>query len=255
MSTIDDSILDRYQEDGFLVQNHLVTTAELNIIRDRMTEISEGLVPTFPTDQIEYEPSASGMHPRPAVRKINQCAERDEVFLVHAKNPRILDVVESLIGPDIKLFGSQCFMKPPGGIEKPYHQDSAYFFIEPRALVTCWTALDDVTLQNGCLWVIPGSHLGELLDHDQPWKVGERVDMQVRDEQIQDSEEVPIELSEGSCSFHHSMLLHRSGANRSDKPRRGLAIHYMSARSRWTDSVKPKPDYLLLRGREYEGCV
>ena len=161
---------------------------------------------------------------RPAIRKINRCAECDEVFLALATNSRILDIVESLIGPDIKLFGSQCFMKPPGGIEKPYHQDSAYFSIEPRDLVTCWTALDDATIANGCLWVIPGSHRIGLLDHDQPWNVGDRVDMQVRDEQIDYSREVPNELKAGNCSFHHSMLLHRSGPNKTQtsRTRRGL---------------------------------
>lgn len=244
-----------YEQYGFLIREKLLTVSEIESLRLRMTQIADGLIPAFPAGQIEYEPSANGTTNHSAVRKINQCAEHDHVFRTHAKNPRILDVVESLIGPDIKLFGSQCFMKPPGGIEKPYHQDSAYFPIEPRELVTCWTALDDVTLENGCLWVIPGSHRGDLLDHDQPWKVGERIDMQVRDEQIDRTREIPIELSAGSCSFHHSMLLHRSGSNRTGTPRRGLAVHYMSSRSRWTDPIKPKPDYPLLRGDEFEGCV
>ncbi|HSG72641.1 MAG TPA: phytanoyl-CoA dioxygenase family protein [Planctomycetaceae bacterium] len=250
-----DSQIAHYERNGFLIRENLLTVSELESIRQRMREIADGLVPSFPADQIEYEPSAERTPNRLAVRKINQCAERDAVFMAHAKHPRILDVVESLIGPDIKLFGSQCFMKPPGGIEKPYHQDSAYFPIEPRALVTCWTALDDATLDNGCLWVIPGSHRGELLDHDQPWKVGERVDMQIRDEQIDDAREISIELRAGSCSFHHSMLLHRSGPNRTETPRRGLAVHYMSSRSRWTEPLKPRPGYLLLRGQEFEDCV
>lgn len=144
--------------------------------------------------------------------------------MLHATNPQILDIVESLIEPDIKLFGSQCFMKPPGGIEKPYHQDSACFAIEPRELVTCWTALDDATIDNGCQWVVPGSHQIGLLDHDQPWHVGDRVDMQVRDEQIDYTREVSNELKAGSCSFHHSMLLHRSGPNQTQSSRRGLAV-------------------------------
>jgi len=139
---------------------------------------------------------------------------------------------ERLIGGDIKLFGSQCFMKPPGGIEKPYHQDSTYFAIQPRSLVTCWIALDNVNLENGCMWVIPGSHQGELHDHSQPWDLGGRIDMQVPMEKIDRSRETPITLSAGGCSFHHSMLLHRSGPNQTESHRRGLAIHYMSSQSR-----------------------
>ena len=175
--------------------------------------------------------------------------------MAHAANDQILDIVESLIGPDIKLFGSQCFMKPPGGIAKPWHQDSAYFYVEPTNLVTCWTALDDTTLENGCLAFIPGSHHGPLLDHDQPWMVGDRVDMQVRHDQIDQTREVQIELTAGSSSFHHSMLLHRSGPNRTASSRRGLAVHYMSSRSRWTHPTLKKPNYVLLRGQEYEDCV
>lgn len=255
MSTNDGTLVTPYQRNGFVTVSGLLTSEALATIRQRMDDIASGRTAAFPPELIEFEPAADGTSDQSAVRKINQCAERDEVFMAHAANSRILDIVAALIGPDIKLFGSQCFMKPPGGIEKPYHQDSAYFTIEPHELVTCWTALDDATIDNGCLWVIPGSHLGGLLDHDQPWRVGTRVDMQVRDEQIDYTREVPNELQAGSCSFHHSMLLHRSGPNKTRSPRRGLAVHYMSSRSRWTHPTQPTPRYVLLRGQEYAGCV
>ena len=255
MPAIEGSLATQFQKDGFATVNELLTSEELDSLRRRMDAISEGRISSFPAEMIEFEPAADGNSDRPAVRKINQCAERDDVFMSHAANSRILDIVELLIGPDIKLFGSQCFMKPPGGIQKPYHQDSAYFTIEPKELVTCWTALDDATIDNGCLWVIPGSHLGGLLDHDQPWQLGDRVDMQVRDEQIDFTREVSNELNAGSCSFHHSMLLHRSGPNNTRNSRRGLAVHYMSSRSRWTHPTQPKPRYELLRGQDYENCV
>ncbi|MEQ9407648.1 MAG: phytanoyl-CoA dioxygenase family protein [Fuerstiella sp.] len=244
-----------YQREGFLIAESLLSDKALQSLRDRMTDIAAGRVPGFPKEDIEYEPGEQRDAGVPTIRKINRCAENDAVFMAVARQPEILDIVESLLGPDIKLFGSQCFMKPPGGIEKPYHQDSAYFTVEPRALVTCWIALDDVTIQNGCMWVVPGSHRGELHDHSQPWDVGGRVDMQVPDEKIDRSQETPIIMSAGSCSFHHSMLLHRSGRNQTDTHRRGLAIHYMSAESRWTHPSLPQPSYLLLRGREYPGCV
>lgn len=244
-----------FEANGFVIADHLLTNEELRALQRRMSEVAEGLGPSFPADMIEFEPGADGVRSRTTVRKINQCAAHDDVFMSHAANPRILDVVESLIGPDIKLYGSQCFMKPPGGIDKPYHQDSAYFTIEPTDLVTCWTALDNSTIDNGCLWVIPGSHRRDILDHDEPWQVGDRVDMQVRSDQFDRSCEVAIKLSAGSASFHHSRLLHRSGPNRTEDSRRGLAIHYMSAQSRWTHPTKAQPEYLLLRGREYEDCV
>ncbi|MCA9176101.1 MAG: phytanoyl-CoA dioxygenase family protein [Planctomycetales bacterium] len=263
---------ERYQRDGYLVLERLLAPSDIERMSERITAIAAGQVAGFPAANVEYEPGYGDPEPAtqpvgppsqatlvspggPAVRKINQCAERDEVFMQVAQDPRIVDVVAMLLGPDIKLYGSQCFMKPAGGIEKPYHQDSAYFTIEPLALVTCWIALDDVTLDNGCLWVIPGSHLGELHEHSEPWQVGDRVDMQVPEARIDRLRETPITMPAGSCSFHHSKLLHRSGPNRSLRPRRGLAIHYMSARSRWTHPSHPQPSYPQIRGQQFEGCV
>jgi ectoine hydroxylase-related dioxygenase (phytanoyl-CoA dioxygenase family) len=244
-----------YQRDGFLIASDLLPTDIIDPLRDRITAIGQGQVPTFPREDIEFEPHADGQESLAAIRKINRCAENDSVFMSAASDPRILDIVESLIGPDVKLFGSQCFMKPPGGIEKPYHQDSAYFPIEPLSLVTCWIALDEVTRQNGCMWVIPGSHLGPLHHHSQPWEIGGRIDMQVPGEKIDRDLETPITMSAGSCSFHHSKLLHRSGRNRTQSQRRGLAIHYMSAQSRWTDPNADQPLYRLLRGNEFPDCI
>lgn len=254
MNTIE-SDLEQYQRDGFVVANNLLPADFIDSLRKRITDIGEGKVPEFPVSDIEYEPGKDGNTWSTTVRKINRCAENDATFMNAAKYESILNIVESIIGTDIKLFGSQCFMKPPGGIEKPYHQDSAYFTIEPLSLVTCWIALDEVTVENGCMWVIPGSHQGELHDHSQPWTVGGRVDMQVPDDKIERSRETPITLSAGSCSFHHSMLLHRSGPNQTKSHRRGLAIHYMSAQSRWTHPTMSHPKYPLLRGREFSGCV
>ena len=253
MAVVDRTFKERYRRDGFFTVEKLLAAGELQTIRERMEDVAHERIP-YPKSDLEYEPGLNGAWDASRLRKINRCAEQDEVFRAHAANERILELVTSLIGPDVKLFGSQCFMKPPGGVEKPYHQDSAYFTIDPPEIVTCWTALDKVTVENGCLWVIPGSHQGPLRDH-QPWQLGDRIDKQVPDDQLDRTKEVAVELSAGSCSFHHSMLLHRSGPNQTQHPRRGLAVHYMSARSRWTHPTNPQPTYPLLCGQEYEGCV
>jgi phytanoyl-CoA hydroxylase len=255
MSTVRETLLDEYVRDGFAIVEDMLTPDELAELSERITEVAEGRAAGFPEKDIEYEPGRNATRSVYSIRKINRCAENDSVFMKHAGNSKVLDAVETLIGPDIKLFGSQFFMKPPGGIEKPYHQDSAYFTIEPLSLVTCWIAVDNVTLDNGCMWVIPGSHLSGIIDHSQEWDVGGRKDMQVPDEKIDLTREVPIPLRAGSCSFHHSVLLHRTGRNETNTSRRGLAIHYMSSRSRWTHPTIPKPSYALLRGKEYPDCV
>ena len=268
--SIEAPFADKYHRDGFAIVHNLLTAEALAMLRERITAVAERRVPTFPAHKLEFEPRAhAGAASIPAareqkdstaqeprrIRKINGCAEHDPVFFEQVTGERIVDHVEALIGPNIKLFASQCFMKPPGGVAKPYHQDSHYFTIDPPALVTCWIALDDVTIDNGCMWCLPGSHRGELLDHSQSWDAGDRLDVQVPDAKIDSSRETPIEMSAGSCSFHHSMLLHRSGPNHTGAPRRGLAVHFMSAQSRWTNPESPAPQYRLVRGRESPGCV
>lgn len=253
MTMLDPSLIDRYAAHGFVVASGLFDRAQVEDLRGRIGKIAAGQVSDFPEANLEYEPFAD--RSAATVRKVNRCVEFDPVLKELACGNSVLDIVESLIGPDIKLFGSQCFMKPPGGVAKPYHQDSAYFSIDPPALVTCWIALDDVTIENGCVWCIPGSHQGPLHDHSQAWDLGDRVDKQVPDNQIAIERETPITMTAGSCSFHHSMLLHRSGPNQTGQPRRGLAVHFMSAQSRWTNPAQPAPSYPLLRGREYENCV
>lgn len=244
-----------YHRDGFTVVEDVLTADELQETREHIEAIAEGRIP-FPEANLEYEPGARDKgRSLDTLRKINEAAPNDAFFMEHARHPRIMAVVTALLGPDIMLFGDQTFMKPPGGVEKPYHQDSAYFNIEPADLATCWMALDDVTLENGCLYVIPGSHLQGIRDHSQAWQVGDRTDKQVPDEAIDLTREVPITLRAGSCSFHHSVLLHRSGPNRTPHRRRGLAVHYMSARSRWTGDPADKPDYPLLHGTSHPGCV
>jgi len=254
MAELTDQQVDSYHENGFLVVDNVASPAEVAGLRQRTEEIAEGQVAGFPASSIELEPGARAGSIR-TVRKLNTCAQHDHVFLAHARHKAVLDIVEQLIGPDIKLFDSQCFMKPPGGVEKAYHQDSAYFAIEPMELVTSWTALDDVTLDNGCMWVVAGSHRQGVLEHSEPWFVGDRKDMRVPQALIDQSRERPITMSAGGCSFHHSLLLHRSTPNHSACWRRGLAVHYMSSRSRWTDPTRPQPDYLLMRGVEYPDCV
>jgi phytanoyl-CoA hydroxylase len=248
-------LVEQYNRVGFLVVPALLTGDEVEELRDRIADIVSGRVKTYRDADIEYEPGAPLVRKLENVRKLNHCERNDAVLLRTARHPGILDVVESLIGPDIKLLGEQLFMKPPGGIEKTYHQDSPYFPIDPPALVSAWVALDDVTEENGCLKVIVGSHLSGAMPHSDAWMVGERQDMKIPDQYIDRSREVPIVMSAGTVSFHHSLLMHASGPNRSTQSRRGLAMHYMTAKSRWTGKAEEKPGYVLVRGREYAGCV
>ncbi len=243
--------IDQFDRDGYLVVEDLISPDQVQALVQRIDDIAAGRT-DFPEESVEYEPGATGKERNiNSLRKINSCSIYDPLFAEHARTPAFLDAMEGLLGPDLKQFGDQLFMKPPGGMEKTYHQDSAYFNIDPMNIITIWAALDDVTLDNGCLWVIPGSHKEGLVDHSETWMVGDRQDKRIPDDAIDTTREKSIVMSVGSCSFHHSLLLHRSGPNNTPDYRRGLATHYMSAQCRWTAAPEDKPNYPLLRGREY----
>ena len=254
MAPLSQEQIDQYLQEGYTVLENALDEQAVQTLRTRVEGIAAGELP-FPDACIEFDPGAPRKRHIDNLRKINSPAAHDAFFMIHAAQKNLLDAATALLGPDIKFFADQLFIKGPGGMEKTCHQDSAYFHIEPMAILTAWVALDDVTIENGCLWVVPGSHREGLKDHSEAWMVGNRQDQKIPDAQIDRDREKPILLKAGDCSFHHSLLLHRSGPNQTDTRRRGLATHYMSARSRWTGAPEDQPDYPLLKGRAYPDCV
>jgi ectoine hydroxylase-related dioxygenase (phytanoyl-CoA dioxygenase family) len=245
-----------FERDGFVAVPNLLTPEEVAELKRRTDQIILGEVP-FPKQYIQVEPAiqrgeVTVASPIDAVRKIWELTVHDELFAAYARHPKILAVVEELIGPDIKLYADQMFLKPPlHGSVKPYHQDSPYWPIDPPALATCWLAMDDATIENGCMRFLPGSHERGIIPHyhlEGPHMVPEGY------ESFDTSEEVAVELKAGSGTFHHSLTLHQTLPNRSPHPRRAMTWAYMSARSRYT-GPPPQPQFPLLRGREYPGCV
>ena len=158
--------------------------------------------------------------------------------------------MHSLLGPDLKIYLDQTLCKPPRvGSAKPPHQDSAYWVnIDPPNLVICWIALDDATEENGCMRFVPGSHMLGVIVHKH------LEDFRVEDEDFDYSKEVCVSLKAGGCSFHHSLALHRTDTNVSDEPRIGLPVAYMAATSKYIGKP-PKPDFVLIAGKGFEGCV
>src|SRR5262249_23509350 len=154
--------------------------------------------------------------------KMTHLSYFDELFHAAAMNPRVVDVIEDLLGPDLKLYTDQLMMKPPMvGSQLNWHQDSAaWMFFVPHDHITCWIALDDSTVENGCMRVIRGSHKYGIIAH-------KHLDGFLTEEEL--ANEVAIPLPSGSCMFHHSLTLHGSHANLTPLRRRGLAIHYLRA--------------------------
>jgi phytanoyl-CoA hydroxylase len=246
--------IEQYRRDGFLVFEELFRREEAAALLARLEDLVLERMPRPEGIRMQIEPAvqrgeAVAASPMERLRKVEGLVEHDDAFGRLARDPRILDVMQDLVGPDIKLFRDALMMKPPRhGSAKPYHQDSAYWQIDPPDLVSVWMALDDATLENGCMRVIPGSHTWGMLRHQH------LQDYQVDEAELDTTQEVSVPLNSGGCLFFHSLLLHATSPNPSPHPRRSMIISAMSARSRYTGG-DPRPSFPLLHGREYAGAV
>ncbi len=246
---------EQYREQGYLVFESLFSSEEIQALLKRLEDLVWERVPRPEGIHIQIEPAVQRGEVQSgslleAIRKVEGLVEHDQLFWSFATNPKLTDIIADLIGPDIKMFRDALMMKPPRiGSAKPYHQDSAYWSIEPPDLVSCWVALDPAGLENGCMRVLPGSHKWGMLKHQH------LQDYQVDESQLDLSQEVAIPLEPGGCLIFHSLLLHATAPNTSPYPRRAMIVTYMSARSLFTGPSERKPHFPLIRGREYEGCV
>ncbi len=146
-------------------------------------------------------------------------------------DPRILDAVEGILGPDILVHSSTIFGKQPGDERfVSWHQDGYYMRLDRPDFVSAWVALTDSAADNGCLRVMPGSHRSGRLAHGET-AVSEKnmllSGMEVETE-IDEDRAVDVELRPGEASLHHVDLLHGSRANTSGRPRIGVAIRYVA---------------------------
>jgi phytanoyl-CoA hydroxylase len=160
------------------------------------------------------------------------------------------DLCHDLIGPDVRLYWDQAVYKKPEYPKAfPWHQDNGYTYVEPQAYLTCWIALNDATLDNGCPWVIPGGHLRGTLAHRLS-KLG----YVCREEDGREALAVPVR--EGSIVVFSSLMPHRTGPNVTAGVRKSYILQYApdGARVVQTNAACDAPDrrYLILKNGE---CV
>ncbi len=144
--------------------------------------------------------------------------------------PRILDYVEDILGPNFVCWGSHLFAKMPGdGKVVPFHQDAVYWPLTPSKTVTAWLAIDDADAENAAMQFVPGSHLQGAIEHEQLGLDGTRVLGRQAKDPERFGEPVLDELRAGQISLHSDLLLHGSAANASNRRRAGLTLRYAAA--------------------------
>jgi len=162
-------------------------------------------------------------------------------FLDLARDPEIVELVSGVIGEDVILWGCHVFCKPAAeGFETPWHQDGHYWPIRPLANCTVWVALEESTKENGCLRVIPRSHVGQVLHlHLHEDRTDLTLNQRMADGVFDEADAVDLELQPGQMSLHDVYMIHGAAANTSTKRRTGVALRYMPATSVFERDIRP----------------
>ena len=244
-----------WEENGYFVR-HGVFTEEENALLSRVADaIALGKIP-FPDHRIfqnalvrDGKVEASGIY---AMHSIHQMSCYSAEFLERSRDPRLTDPVVDLLGPDILGLNSLYIWKPPKiGLGFPWHQDRWYTrpqFITETTVGT-WTAIDPATVENGCLYVIPGSHKTGILEH---------IDLEGSQQQefklavgAKDEDGVAVEIPPGSVIFFDNRILHKSTDNNTEGFRRSNIAHYISAKAERVPHKNYLRPLMWVRGKIY----
>jgi len=233
---------DAFTRDGFVVLPDFLDADEVRALCDEATAIARG-------ERGEVEgvvPAAAGESDTDVLRRI-LCIhfphKLSPVMEQAARAPRALEVLTRVIGPNVKLVQSMLFIKSEGKPGQAWHQDENFIPTRDRSLRAVWIALDDATVENGCLWAIPGSHRRGVL---YPDREHDDVRFDCTKESYgfayDESDAVPLEVRAGTAVLFDGYLLHSSQPNSGRHGmRRALVNHYMSAESLLPWSL-PGPD-------------
>ena len=213
-----------YKENGYLTVEHVLSEDEVQDLR-RVTDdfVEQSRQVSEHNNVYDLESDHSPQNPR--VRRIKNPNLHHSIYDRTLRHPAILDIVSQLIGPGIRYQSSKMNLKCPSvGSPVQWHQDWSFYPQTNDDMLAVGVTIDDMTLDNGCLLIVPGSHLGPVHDHHQEGVfVGA-----VTDAQFSDSQVIPITVAAGGISIHHVRTLHASGQNTSAHPRRLMLLELVA---------------------------
>jgi non-heme Fe2+,alpha-ketoglutarate-dependent halogenase len=237
--------IDAYRRDGYVHPLACLAPGEAARYRDRL-------------ESYERE---SGEKATLVIRSKGHLKLRLLYDLVH--DPRILDAVESVIGPDIMCWSSSLFVKEPHDPAfVAWHQDSYYWGLEPDDVVSAWVAFAPSTLENGAMQVIPGTHRAPQFPHARsaPGSANMLFTHEEIAVEVDGRQGVSLLLDEGQMSLHHVKIVHGSPPNTSPARRYGYAIRYVAPHVRqrgdmpYATLVRGKDDYGYFRRDPVPAC-
>lgn len=236
VEAIGDEEMTFYREHGYLAVEQAIAPTDIQNVTSALMDLIAGKVEGFrgaqPEGQVGEQFAQLDVEARAdAVRKLWNLVPWSPQLKALSEHARIIGPVQRLIGKAPRLFQDMALLKPPRqGREKPWHQDKAYFDLPVGTpVVGVWIALDEATIDNGCMHVLDGGHLDGPVVHfkKRDWQICD-TDMLGRKRSC-----VAVPLKPGGVLFFDGLLPHGTPTNHSDKRRRAVQLHYAPA-----DAVK-----------------
>jgi phytanoyl-CoA hydroxylase len=224
-----------FVDNGFLTMEGLVTGADLEALKADMIKLARG---GYECESLKpVEEGLSNDEVLKQILCIHQPHYISPVMRKYAMHPKICGALSQITAAhlpywdgSVKCMQTMLFVKPPQFQGQAWHQDEIYIPTRDRSLIGAWIALDDATIENGCLWVVPGSHRKGYLypqhEHGKP----DEFDFAPESFGFDENEQVPVVVKAGTVVFFNGYLLHRSFRNRTEGCyRRVLVSHYMNS--------------------------
>ncbi len=231
LKAVSNDDIQSFHDRGYLVINNAFSEQETLAALQGLIALIDGKNTEFKGIQFENSvidrlDSLSSEQRQDAVRKLYSFVNYDKGLNDLAFHPDLLKLIGRIAGEEkLNMFQDMALLKPPFiGREKPWHQDMAYFNVPlDTTIVGVWVALDEVSPENGCMMVIPGSHKQGAVIHFK------KRDWQICDTDVYNDGAVAVPLNPGSILLFHGLIHHGTPANLSPKRRRAVQFHYRGA--------------------------
>jgi phytanoyl-CoA hydroxylase len=247
----------RYRRDGYLVVRGLLGPRSVDACRQALADLAAGRIAAGETVlafESGYAPETLGIDEREFyIRKYMDFVEDAPALKAAAMNRRLHLILDQLLGSGRVLFQEMALIKPPRiGADKPWHQDAAYFRVtDPSLIAGVWIALDPALRQNGCMEVVPGSHLGGGVPHVHENDFNR---CRIVAEALRAEERVALEMQPGDALIFSALLHHYTAPNTSDLRRRAIQFHYHQIGAVWGGVEDHRRLYHFADG-SYAGCT
>jgi len=213
MGMISDSDVSQFDQLGYFITDVVIERDRLLAVRQEFDRLyHEGIEEAKSSGNLDNVKAAEGR------RSYGEVHKKSQIVADFVKSGIYLEACQKLIGADADLYWNQAAVKPPKiGKTFNWHQDSGYTETVPLAYITCWTAVSDSNLENGCIWIRPKSHQYGVFPHHQEDENDQvYAGLTAETSQVKELESaIPVEMKAGQVAIFSSLLLHMSGPNTS----------------------------------------